>query len=88
MMCMLCAWQVAAEKEAAQAAGEAEEGPLEVQGFLFRRLVERKPGLKQELLSFRDHLLASSAAEGDDTLKVGGVLVVAQLLAACDHCMQ
>jgi hypothetical protein len=65
--------QVAAEKEAAKEAGEAEEGPLEVQGFLFKRLLERKPELKQELLSFRDHLLATSSADGDDTLKVGAL---------------
>ena len=67
-----CARQAAAEKAAAQAAGEAEEGPLEAQGFLFGRLAERRPELKRELLSFRDHLLASSAAEGDEALKVRG----------------
>ena len=70
--------QVAAEKEAAKEAGEAEEGPLEVQGFLFRRLVERRPELKPELLSFRDHLLATSSADGDDTLKVYALSAAAE----------
>ena len=37
-------------------------------GFNFKRLVERKPELKQELLGFRDYLLASSSA--DESLKV------------------
>ena len=60
--------QVAAEQEAAREAGEADEGPLEVEGFLFKRLLERKPEKKQELLTLRDHLLASSSAS--DTLKV------------------
>ena len=41
---------------------------MEVEGFLFRRLLERKPEKQQELLTLRDHLLASSSAS--DTLKV------------------
>ena len=53
--------QVEAEKEAAKEAGEEEEGPLEVEGFLFKRLIERRPNARQALLSFRDHLLASSS---------------------------
>lgn len=39
----------------------------EVRKFDFDTLVKRKPELKQELLGFRDHLLASSSAE--ETLK-------------------
>ena len=39
-----------------------------MEGFLFKRLLERKPEKKQELLTLRDHLLASSSAS--DTLKV------------------
>ena len=62
---------MAAEKEAAREAGEEDDGPLEVQGFLFRRLLERAPGARQELLSFRDHLLASAASDADEALKVG-----------------
>lgn len=53
--------QVEAAKEAAKEAGEEEEGPLEVEGFLFKRLIERRPNARQALLSFRDHLLASSS---------------------------
>ena len=68
--CHLC--QVAAEKEAAREAGEEDDGPLEVQGFLFRRLLARAPGARQELLSFRDHLLASAASDADEALKVRG----------------
>ncbi|BDA49281.1 UDP-glucose:glycoprotein glucosyltransferase 1 [Coccomyxa sp. Obi] len=60
--------KVEAEKEAAKEAGEEEEGPLEVEGFLFKRLIERRPDNRQELLSFRDHLLASSA--DNEALKV------------------
>ena len=60
--------QIAAEQEAAREAGKEDEGPLEVEGFLFKRLLERKPEKKQELLTFRDHLLASSSSS--DTLKV------------------
>ena len=50
--------------------GEAsrDQIPEEVQGFDFKTLTERRPELKQELLGFRDHLLASSSAE--ETLKV------------------
>ena len=49
--------------------GEGIEGPLEeLQGFDFARLAERRPELKQELLGFRDHLLASSSSE--ESLKV------------------
>ena len=48
--------------------GRRTRGPLEVEGFLFKRLLERKPEKKQELLTLRDHLLASSSAS--DTLKV------------------
>jgi hypothetical protein len=62
---------VQAEKEAAKEAGEEDEGPLEVEGFLFKRLMERKPELRQELLTFRDHLLASTS--DNEALKV------------CDH---
>lgn len=59
--------QIAAEQEAARDAGEEDEGPLEVEGFLFKRLLERKPEKKQELLTLRDHLLATSSSS--DTLK-------------------
>lgn len=41
---------------------------MEVGGFLFEKLVERKPHLKQELLTFRDHLV--SMHEEGETLKV------------------
>lgn len=48
---------------------EGKEGSLEeLQGFDFGRLAERRPDLKQELLGFRDHLLASSSTE--ESLKV------------------
>ena len=51
------------------APGEGTEGPLEeLQGFDFARLAERRPELKQELLGFRDHLLASTSSE--ESLKV------------------
>ena len=70
--------QVAAEQEAARDAGEEDEGPLEVEGFLFKRLLERKPEKRQELLTLRDHLLASSSTS--DTLKVPHTPLVADPL--------
>ncbi|CAM6098919.1 unnamed protein product [Calypogeia fissa] len=39
----------------------------DVKGFIFSKLLERKPELAGELLTFRDHLLSSGA---DDTLNV------------------
>ncbi|MCO5576449.1 hypothetical protein L7F22_030259 [Adiantum nelumboides] len=39
----------------------------EVRGFIFSRLVERKPHLSDDLLTFRDHLLSSSVS---DTMNV------------------
>ena len=39
-----------------------------MEGFLFKRLLERKPDKRQELLTLRDHLLATSSYS--DTLKV------------------
>jgi hypothetical protein len=48
--------------------GGEEEGPDEVAGFVFSRLLERRPALRQELLTFRDHLLA--AASQEQVLKV------------------
>lgn len=39
-------------------------------GFDFDVLVERKPSLRQELLTLRDHLL--SADEEEEAVKVGG----------------
>jgi UDP-glucose:glycoprotein glucosyltransferase len=57
----------AAEKEAAEAAG-ADAAIGEVKGFVFDRLVERKPHLQQELLTFRDTLMSS---DDEETLKVG-----------------
>ncbi|DBA75355.1 TPA: hypothetical protein ACH3X1_010624 [Trebouxia sp. C0004] len=62
--------QVAAAKQAQQEAGGLEGGPGEVKGFLLGRLLERKPELEQELLTFRDHLLAASSSSSDQTLKV------------------
>lgn len=48
---------------------EAQEAlPLEeLAGFDFPLLAKRKPELRQKLLEFRDHLLASSSTE--ETLK-------------------
>ena len=63
-----CYGQVAAEREAAKHSGGESSAAAEVAGFNFQRLVERKPELKQELLTFKDHLLAFSSAE--ETLKV------------------
>lgn len=48
--------------------GSDNQGPLEVGGFLFKRLIERRPDKEQDLLTFRDHLLASSSQE--EALKV------------------
>ncbi|KAI5067704.1 hypothetical protein GOP47_0018232 [Adiantum capillus-veneris] len=39
----------------------------EVRGFIFSRLLERKPHLSDDLLTFRDHLLSSSVS---DTMNV------------------
>lgn len=61
--------QIKAEKAAAEAEGGTLGGPREVGGFDFDRLIERKPALRQELLTFRDQLLASTSDE--QTLKAG-----------------
>ncbi|XP_021717311.1 UDP-glucose:glycoprotein glucosyltransferase-like [Chenopodium quinoa] len=39
----------------------------EVRGFIFSKILERKPGLSSEIMAFRDHLLSSSIS---DTLEV------------------
>ena len=63
--------QVAAAKQAQQEKGSLAGAPEEVKGFLVGRLLERRPELEQELLTFRDHLLAASASADDDAkLKV------------------
>ena len=53
-------------------AQDAKQGPVaddlqEVKSFDFKTLIKRRPDLKQELLGFRDHLLATSSTE--ETLK-------------------
>jgi hypothetical protein len=40
----------------------------EVGGFVFSRLIERRPALKPELLTFRDAMVAATSQE--QTLKV------------------
>lgn len=62
--------QVAAAKQAQQEKGALAGDEEEVKGFLVGRLLERKPELEQELLTFRDHLLAASSSEDDVKLKV------------------
>ena len=62
--------QVAAAKQAQQEKGALAGAKEEVKGFLMGRLLERKPELEQELLNFRDHLLAASSSEDDVKLKV------------------
>jgi hypothetical protein len=49
------------------------EDEVDVNGFVFKRLIERHPELEAELLTFRDSLL--SLAEGQDSgvLKVNTV---------------
>ena len=61
---------MAAAKQAQQEAGGVEGGPEEVKGFMLGRLRERRPELEQELLTFRDHLMAASSSSEDQTLKV------------------
>jgi hypothetical protein len=62
-------FQAAAGGGAGGGGSEVQEGSLEeLQGFDFKRLAERRPDLQQELLGFRDHLLASSSTE--ESLKV------------------
>lgn len=46
----------------------SDEGASEAGGFIFSKLIERKPHLKPELLTFRDTLLSSASQE--QTLKV------------------
>ncbi|GMH34056.1 hypothetical protein BSKO_01890 [Bryopsis sp. KO-2023] len=54
------------EKEKEFEEGGGEESKLgEVDGFMFDRLVERKPHLEQELLTFRDHLVSMSDTDAD-----------------------
>lgn len=66
--------QSANPTQAKQEAGEeaeadlSDEGASEAGGFIFSKLIQRKPHLKPELLTFRDTLLASSSQE--QTLKV------------------
>ena len=59
--------QVKAEREASAKQGSG-TGPMESNGFDFATLVNRVPHLEQELMTFRDHLLASASQE--QTLKV------------------
>lgn len=67
---------MAAAKQAQQEAGGVEGGPEEVKGFLLGRLRERRPQLEQELLTFRDHLMAASSSSLEDqTLKVKRLLL-------------
>lgn len=67
--CLIRVLQAAVGGASGGGASQGTEGPLEeLQGFDFARLAERRPELKQELLGFRDHLLASSSTE--ETLKV------------------
>lgn len=70
-----CVVQVAAAKQAQQEQGDLAGIEEEVNGFLMGRLLERKPQLEQELLTFRDHLLASSTSSSDD-LKLKVMLCV------------
>lgn len=51
-----------------QSSAELDDGPEEVAGFNFAALVRRRPALRQEILTFRDHLLA--AASQEQALKV------------------
>lgn len=60
--------QAAEKKDAAAAEADAAIG--EVKGFIFDRLLERKPHLRQELLTFRDTLMSS---DDEETLKVRGL---------------
>ena len=73
---------MAAAKQAQQEAGGSEGGPEEVKGFLMGRLLKRRPQLEQELLTFRDHLLAASSSSEDQTLKVTAVQYSLLLLHA------
>lgn len=66
---------MAAAKQAQQEAGGLEGGPEEVKGFLLGRLRERRPKMEQELLTFRDHLMAASSSSEDQTLKVKTLLL-------------
>eukprot|EP00899_Mesostigma_viride_P007641 jgi/Mesvir1/16879/Mv15763-RA.1 len=56
--------------DAAKGLPRAEDVADEVNGFVFSKLVERRPGKAQELMTFRDHLLSSAAADTDEPLKV------------------
>ncbi len=56
-----------------------------MKGFLLGRLLERKPELEQELLTFRDHLLAASSSSSDQTLKVTLLHCNLATLTTC-HC--
>ena len=52
------------DKEAAAAStAGGEEGPQEVAGLLFGRLIERAPALRAPLLALRDRLHAAAAPE-------------------------
>ncbi|KAI8470132.1 MAG: hypothetical protein J3K34DRAFT_469371 [Monoraphidium minutum] len=75
------------DKKAASDDAAADEGPLgEVKGFRFDVLAQRAPELRQELLTFRDALMAG---EDDDAIKVwdlkdAGLQASARISAARD----
>ena len=54
-----------------------------MKGFMLGRLLERRPQLEPELLTFRDHLLAASSSSEDQMLKV----ILATLLAILLVCL-
>ena len=61
---MRCSGAALQDKEAAAACTVGgEEGPQEVAGLLFGRLIERAPELRTPLLELRDRLHAAAAPE-------------------------
>lgn len=64
------------DKEAAAAStAGGDEGPQEVAGLLFGRLVERAPALRAPLLELRDRLHAAAAPEEELKARSGALQV-------------
>ena len=68
-------WQISKDSKPSDIEGLSKEeiaADEDVKGFLFSKLIERLPQKKQELLTFRDHLLSTSNVE--ETLKVLAII--------------
>ena len=61
---------------------------MESNGFDFAALVNRVPHLEQELMTFRDHLLASASQEQTLKVRLKIVAMLQSLLIASEPCLR